>query len=229
MGWVDHIVIMATTRMMRNICVAGQSTSGSWVRPIKIPGFSLNFADLKGPDGFVVVENYNQVEFSFVKKFVGDPHSEDVLVDWSVQPRLLRRLSDDEVFELLQRTDETREVGTNIEGYLISHKRSLVNVRPDGPFSYEMKQQDCKTQRIITFAVNGREYPWPCTDLRWRALTRQGDDRASECLDEAEDLRLTIGLGRPWGRPPYAPKPWPFVLAIHTYPTYQVVIDYDKL
>jgi hypothetical protein len=223
-SWTGEISILATTKMYNGVCVAGLDSDLDWTRPVKQPGFNLQRSDLRRL-GKVVIENYNQVEFLFTRRLENKPHSEDVAVDWSRKPKLRGRLAEDEVFELLNDTDETPNVGSSIKRFLVSGKRSLVNVRPDGPIEGYMERKPYgRVQRRMKFCVNRADYDIPCTDLRWRALTRGGEEAVEGVLEDAEDLILTIGLTRIHLR-----KYWPLVLTVHTHPSYEVEVDYDRL
>lgn len=229
MVWTDSIVILAATRMKSGVCVAGLDSQMNWVRPIGYRQFKLDPINLTC-QGKYVVENYNRVELQFDRKTGQPPHSEDVVVDWSRPPRLLETLDDDDVFDILHDSDETSRVGNNIETYLHSHGRSIVNIHPEGSIDCLKKIWPFgKVQRKLVFTVNEVKYTMSCTDLRWRALTREDEEMPRRVLRNSEETVLTIGLTRPWGKWPGNERIWPLVLTVHTYPRYEVVVDYDRL
>jgi hypothetical protein len=79
-------------------------------------------------------------------------------------------------------------------------------------------------QRRVVFTLSGVEYDYPCTDLRWRVLTRIDEKEAFNILKNSEVIQMTVGLGR-WHLEQY----WPLVLSIHTHPLFEVEIDYGTL
>jgi hypothetical protein len=100
-----------------------------------------------------------------------------------------------------------------------------MNIRPDdGIKFYDKRTKYGRLQRKMKFKVNREECDMSCTDLRWRAVARKGDEVVVETLENINDLVLTIGLTRR-----FRGKFWPMVIAVHTRPIFDVEVDYGKL
>src|SRR5438093_2160678 len=174
----NRLVILAATKMLGGICVAGIDRSAQWVRPVNPPDFAFSPSQLS-EDGTVIVEPYNDVEFVVGERLNNPPETEDVTAIVSSQPHLVRTLNDGEVLALLHQMDEhdnVAEHGADLEGWLVGIRRSLVLTRVDELLTAYRNMFNERRQRRIVFRVGDEIMNLPCTDLRWRSITRNDND-----------------------------------------------------
>jgi hypothetical protein len=222
-----RIVILASTRMMNGVCVAGVDVEGHWVRPVKLPDFDFSAQQLSQA-GRVVVEPYNEVEFRLGQRLNNSPQSEDVEAV-AVAPILIRTLNERELLALMQQKDEYQGVadnGNDLESWLVGMNRSLVLTRVDEVLrAYRNTYSDGRRQRRIVFRVHDKFLNLPCTDLRWRRLTR--DDRDAEALSilkSSKSIYFALGLPRVFREHYY-----PMVVGVHPLPKLMGDVDYADL
>src|SRR5438132_14070439 len=109
-----RLKILATTKMQSAICVAGVDADNKWVRPV--PKDGLNFqADQLMQGGNVVIEPYNEVEFTAIRVLANRPQSEDVEVDPRNGPRLVRSMPDNEIATLCAKLDQYEIVSSQVD------------------------------------------------------------------------------------------------------------------
>ena len=212
---------------MRGICVAGVDMDGHWVRPVKLPEFDFSPQQLS-QKGRVVVEPYNEVEFRLGQHLNNSPQSEDVEAV-AAGPILMRTLNEIQLLSLMQQKDEHQGVadnGNDLEGWLVGMNRSLVLTRVDEVLrAYRNTYSDGRRQRRIVFRVHDKFFNLPCTDLRWRRMTR--DDRDAEALEISKSSRtiyLALGLPRIFQGHYY-----PMVVGVHPLPKLVGDVDYADL
>jgi len=220
-----NLKILAVTRMLNEICVAGVDESHTWMRPVRQTNLNLLKSDIF-QENKCVLRNYNVVRFLSKRRLNNVPHSEDFLVDWSYKPTIIKELDPDARKILYRRMDQTKDIKNNISSYLKTNKRSLVLVKPDeingcswvDSFSGKYKPR-------IRFNVNNIPYDFSCTDLRWRAFGRESKNRSGSMdMLNTKDIYFVIGLTRKF-REDY----WPMVVGVHTIPDMKISIDYSNL
>ena len=225
-GETTRIRILATTKMYNGICVAGLNSGNKWIRPVSRDGLNFTPHSLSS-SGNVVVEPYNEIEFRGHKRLNNFPQSEDVEV-YSQPPKFIRSLGDGELRTLLDRIDEHDSVArhsNDLEGWLISENRSLVLTRVDKILGAYRNTFNERRQRRIRFQVGGETLTLPCTDLRWRRITRgEQDSAACEQLRSADHVYFALGLPRKWEG-----HYWPMVIGVHAFPRMVIKVDYDNL
>jgi putative nucleic acid modification protein with dual OB domain len=214
--------------MSYGVCIAGLDRADRWVRPVKLPEFDFSPA-LLSEAGRFVVEPYNEIEFHTRGRLNNSPQSEDVEVDVSHDPHLIRTLDDRELLTIMGRIDERRlveEHGGSLEAWLVGANRSLALTRVDDVLrAYRRDTDDGRRQRRISFRVGTRELDLSCTDLRWRSMTRgDRDEEARDLLASADVLYFSIGLTRL-----YKGHYWPMVVGVHPLPKMVCEVDYDNL
>jgi hypothetical protein len=239
----QEVLIMAMTRMLSGVCMAGfirQPDPVShlrWVRPVKEHG-SLLLGDLAGADGRVI-QLGDVVELRLQKPRPDPPHAEDWIADFvRHRPRLLRRLEGERRARFL--AEHLDQAPQDVLGQ--NPIRSLCLIRPDRLWAhFELDPYSLKFQARIGFALAGVCHPGagsprgiPVTDVKWCALGRHwlGRTGGELLLDEgvlrerlpAQEIYLALGLSRG-----YQGKLWLLVIGVHVLPDYEVEIDYDNL
>ncbi len=213
--------------MFNGICVAGVDENRAWIRPVPKDGMNFPPASLQ-VSGRVVVEPYNEVEFNLQRKLDNYPQTEDHEVDLSQGLAVIRTLNDIQLRRLLDQIDESQLVGGHgtLERTLRARNRSLILARVDEVVrAYRRRVQYNRLQRRIQFRVGGQIFDFPCTDLRWRCLTRGGQDHIGlEKLREAQEVYFALGLARP-----LRGRCWPMVIGVHPIPRLSVRVDYRNL
>jgi hypothetical protein len=213
--------------MLNGICVAGVDVNGRWVRPVKLPEFDFSPQQLSQA-GRVVVEPYNEVGFRLGQRLNNSPQSEDVEAV-ATAPILIRTLNENQLLALMQQKDEHQGVaenGDDLETWLLEMNRSLVLTRVDEVMrAYRNTYSGGRRQRRIVFRVQDKILNLPCTDLRWRKITR--DDRDAEALNvlkSANIIYFALGLPRLFQGHYY-----PMVVGVHPLPKLVGDVDYADL
>jgi len=227
---IDRLAILASTRMHNGICIAGVDANRRWVRPVTPP--DLNFSkDALSEHGQVVVEPYNEIDFRIRGRLSSPPHSEDHEIDISREPHLVRTLTDGELTALMSAIDEHDSVGRQrtrdtFVNWLTNANRSLVLTRIDRVDSaYRGSGDYGRRPRRLSFRVGTTNFDMPCTDLRWRFITRGDRDvEALSNLSSAPNLYFALGLTRQ-----YRGSYWPMVVGVHPIPRLAGTVDYDRL
>jgi hypothetical protein len=223
-GATARIKVLAATKMYDGICVAGLDEGNQWIRPVSRDGLNFTSRSLSS-GGVVFVEPYNEVEFRTYRRLNNSPQSEDVEAS---SPKLIRTLSDGELSKLMARIDEHDSIARHaddLEEWLISQNRSLVLTSVNKPLNAYRSTFNQRRQRRITFRVGGGTLRLPCTDLRWRKLTRgEQDSAALQQLEAADELYFALGLARKWEG-----HFWPMVVGVHAFPRMVIKVDYDNL
>lgn len=223
----SRIIVLAATKMFNGICVAGVDENHAWIRPVPKDGMNFPPASLQ-VSGKVVAEPYNEVEFHVQRRLDNNPQTEDHEVDLSQGLRSVRTLNDNQLGHLLNQIDESPLVGAHedLERTLTARNRSLTLARVDDVVeTYSTPTQQGRVQRKIRFRIGGHPFNLPCTDLRWRRLTRGGrDDIGLQKLHEAQDVYLALGLTRLFNG-----HCWPIVVGVHPIPKLSVEVDYGSL
>lgn len=227
---IVRITILAATRMYNGICVAGVDQSRDWTRPVRLPEFNFDRESLSERDE-VVVEPYNEIEFRITRMLDDSPQSEDCQIDRTRAPHLVRTISDPELTALMKSLDEydTIERQKDKEGvskWLTNLNRSLALTRVDKVLkAYRGSSDYDRRPRRLIFRVGNATFDMPCTDLRWRYMTRgDRDDECTRSLNSAHALYFALGLTRL-----FQGRYWPMVVGIHPIPRLSGEVDYDRL
>jgi hypothetical protein len=223
-----RLTILATTRMLNGICIAGIDSEDKWIRPVPRDAESFTPSSLS-PSRRVVVEPYDEVEFVVRRQLKNSPHSEDLEVDSSRTPSIIRNVGETALGRLMRRNDEHDQIsekGGDLERWLKQQNRSLTLTRVDEAVdAFRGTFDPAGGQRRIRFRVGKQLFTLPCTDLRWRASTRGNrDGRMLKHLRSAEVLYFALGLARQLNYHYY-----PMVVGVHPIPKLAVEVDYDDL
>ncbi len=223
----SRVIVLAATKMFNGICVAGVDENLAWIRPVLKDGMNFPPESLQ-VSGRVVAEPYNEVEFHVQRRLANNPQTEDHEVDLSRGLRSVRTLNDNQLSHLLNQIDESHLVGAHrdLERTLTARNRSLILARVDDvDEAYTKLTQQGRPQRRIGFHIGRCMFDLPCTELRWRRLTRGGrDDIGLQKPQEAQDVYLALGLTRLFNG-----HCWPMVVGVHPIPKLSVVVDYGSL
>lgn len=237
---LQHILVMAVTRMLSGVCTAGftmqpHPQSGlCWLRPVK-PYDTLQLGDISDARGRVL-QCFDVVEFSLVRPRPQPPHCEDWIGEFiRHRPRVLRRLEGPRRDAFL-----AAHLDRAPEDVLLHHTRSLCLVRPTdvwARFAWDAASRSYESR--VGFTLGGLDLPdvatrgVAVTDIRFRALGRRLLGGAGEiALDRtallaaagAREVYLALGLSRSFDG-----RIWPLVIGVHTVPDYDVTVDYAQL
>jgi hypothetical protein len=239
---VQDTLILAVTRMLGGVCVAGMTTDPDpttglrWVRPVREHGHVL-LGDITTTDG-TVIHPFDVVKFNLLQPRVISPHTEDWITDFVCQrPRIVRRLEGQSRADFL-----SKYLDTNPCEILDSQQRSLCLVKPDWiKGSFRLDTCSGQFEARLAFGLDQRPYlgsyakgGLPVTDLKWRALGRtwlpldggwtEFDAGDLEARFGIQQVYLAIGLTRS-----YRGDCRPIIIGVHTLPNYESTIDYDNL
>ena len=237
-----EVLIMAVTRMLSGVCIAGFSTERHpmsqlcWVRPVKEHG-TLLLGDITYSDKRVMQPG-DIVELNLLRPRPKPPHVEDWVTDFIYQrPRLARRLESERRGRWL-----ATHLDRSPKDITAQSSRSLCLVKPARIWaSFSLDAFSGKYQTRMGFTLPGVEHAEanaprgvPVTDVKWRALGRAwlGKEGGELALaqDElqkklgAQEIYLALGLSRS-----YEGKIWLLVIGVHCVPDYEAEIDYDNL
>jgi len=237
-----ELLILAVTRMIGGICVAGMSqdpdpvTGLKWVRPVREHGHVL-LGDITTPDG-TRMQPFDVVEFSLLRPRSEPPHVEDWIADFSRErPRILRRLEGERRDGFLRKYLDHAP-----EQVLQRQERSLCLIRPDWiKGAFRLDDYSGKLTARMAFGTGAWRYlgsipkgGLATTDLRWRAFGRawlpaEGgwldfDEGDLEARFGIQEIVLAIGLTRS-----HEGTLWPIIVGVYTIPDYQALVDYDNL
>jgi hypothetical protein len=239
---VQPTLILAVTKMLGGICIAGMTTESDpvtvlrWVRPVRDHGHVL-LGDVTTREG-EVLRPFDVAELHLVRPRPEAPHTEDWITDFvQHRPRVIRCLQRNRRATFL--VEHVDKAPGNV---LNTQERSLCLIKPDrvrGTFRLDgySGQLDAR----IAFVLDGREYLGSrakggvsVTDLKWRALGRTWLAGEGGCIDfddaglkarlGAEEVFLVAGLTRS-----YQGGFWLIVVGVHTVPDYQAAVDYDNM
>src|SRR2546426_5206092 len=154
----SQVTILAETAMTDGICIAGVDSTNKWFRPV--PRSRNNFTpSMLSYENAIVVEPYNEIEFVTRKHLNNSPHSEDVEIDESKYPKLLRTLSDSQLQKLMGQIDEHNSASRarlELENWLVGMERSLMLTSVDQVISAQRNTntfEDKHDQRRIIFRI----------------------------------------------------------------------------
>jgi len=237
----QEILILAVTRMLGGVCLAGMIqepdpvTGLRWVRPVREHGHVL-LGDITTPEG-VVLSPFDVIEFSLIRPRPDLPHSEDWITDFRQRPRVARRLEGERRTNFLH-----KHLDRAPEAVLNRQERSLCLLKPDWvKGAFRLDDYTANFDARLSFGLGPRQYQGSIpkgglavTDLKWRALGRsrvpagdgwvdfdQGDLEARFGIQE---IYLAVGLTRS-----HEGSYWPIIIGVHTVPDYQAVVDYNNL
>ncbi|MBN2603553.1 MAG: hypothetical protein JXA91_05440 [Candidatus Thermoplasmatota archaeon] len=224
MEYID-LKILAVTRMLNQICVAGIDDDLKWRRPVRRSTLNILLSDIFD-NNTCIIKNYNQVRFRFECNLNNVPHSEDFSINTEYKPILINELSIDDLRSDLNKIDESENFEENITSYLIENNRSLALIKPDEITGFTwFKSLNDKYQPRIQFELNNEKYDFSCTDLKWRAYGKSiANIKNVEELIKERDIYFAIGLTRK-----FMDKYWPMVVGIHILPDYECKINYKSL
>ena len=237
----QQVLILAMTKMLSGICVAGFTpepdpvTGLRWVRPVR-DFDTIQPGDMTDADGRLT-QCSDVVELNLIEPRPDPPHTEDWLTDFvRHRPRLLRRLEGEKRARFF-----AKYLDRAPEDVLIYHTRSLCLVQPEWVKAhFSLDTYSGKYEARLTFVLAGdANHPRatskrgvPVTDLKWRALGRAwlGEKGGLLTLDHetlcerlnAQAIYLAIGLSRNWQG-----EYWPLVVGVHVVPDYEAVVDMD--
>jgi hypothetical protein len=238
----QEILILAVTKMLGGVCIAGMTTERDpvsglrWVRPIREYAHVL-LGDITTPDK-KVLRPFDVVEFNLIRPHPDPPHTEDWITDFvHCRPCIVRRLEGERRAGFLRKYQDTapRQV-------LDDQQRSLCLIQPSwlkGCFRLDPHTGDFDAR--LAFDLNGRAYRGSytkgglsVTDLKWRALGRawlpeeggwaEFDAGDLEARYGIQEIYLAVGLTRS-----FQGTFWPIVVGVHTLPDYEVTVDYNNL
>jgi hypothetical protein len=239
---VQPTLILAVTKMLGGVCIAGMTTEPDpvtvlrWVRPVRDHGHVL-LGDVTTREG-EVLRPFDVAELHLVRPRPETPHTEDWIADFVQQrPRVIRYLQLDRRAAFL-----AEHVDRAPGDVLLTQERSLCLIKPDwvrGAFRLDgySGQFDAR----IAFGLEGHEHLGSrarggvsVTDIKWRALGRTWLPEEGGCIDSddaglkarlgAEEVFLVAGLTRSYQR-----GFWLIEVGVHTIPDYQANVAYDKM
>jgi hypothetical protein len=239
---IEQVLILAVTRMLGGVCIAGMTTEPDpvtglrWVRPVREHGHVL-LGDIATADG-AVLRPFDVVEFNLQRPCPVPPHTEDWVTDFvDHRPRIARRLGSGRRAGFLRKYLDTDPCQV-----LESQERSLCLVKPDWvKGSFRLDAYSGKFDARLAFSLGQRRYLGSyskggiaVTDLKWRALGRawlpedggwtefEADDLAARF--GMQEIFLAVGLTRS-----QRGLFWRVIVGVHTLPDYQATVDYDNL
>jgi hypothetical protein len=237
-----EVLILAVTKMLGGICLAGMTTEPDpvaglrWVRPTREYGHIL-LGDITTPDN-QILRPFDVVAFHLLRPCHDPPHIEDWITDFvHKRPRIVRRLEGERRIGFLRRYLDTapRQI-------LESQQRSLCLIKPDWLTGcFRLDPYSGHFDARLAFGLAGRSYRGSIpkgglavSDLKWRALGRawlpeeggwtEFDASDLEARLGIHEIYLAVGLTRS-----YQGSFWPLVIGVHTLPDYEAVLDYDNL
>jgi hypothetical protein len=239
---VETVLILAVTRMLGGVCVAGMTTEPDpvtglrWVRPVREHSHVL-LGDITTPDGSIL-RPFDVVEFNLLRPCPVPPHTEDWIADFvHHRPRIARCLEGERRAGFLHEYLDTDPCQV-----LESQERSLCLVKPDWVKGcFRLDPYSGKFDARLAFGLDQRRYLGSyskggisVTDLKWRALGRAWLPKDGGWTEfDADDLQarfsiqeiyLVVGLTRS-----YRGDYWRVIVGVHTQPDYVARVDYDNL
>jgi len=239
---VQETLILAVTKMLGGVCLAGMTTEPDpvtglrWVRPIREHGHVL-LGDITTTGG-TVLRPFDVVELTLLHPCPLPPHTEDWITDFvRYRPRIVRRL------EGQRRTDFLRTyLDAAPHQVLAGQQRSLALIKPDWVKGcFRLDGYSGQFDARIAFGLEGQPYlgsytkgGFAVTDLKWRALGRawlppdggwtEFDTGDLEARFGIRKVYLAVGLTRS-----YKGSFWTIIVGVHTLPDYEAAVDYDDL
>lgn len=234
--------MLAVTRKMNGICIAGVTNDLKWVRPVK--SHILSLEDIKSDKDYLSISKV--YDFSFIKHVPDSPQTENHLIDEAKQITHVKTLNEDERLALFQGLQENSLITSNnnlgIATVLKNNNRSLILLGPVTIESVHMYYQGSHMKSPdITFKIdslpvkNQRGNDLSCTDLKFRAFAkdllkkkkltslRLTGNELKEVL-KFDKIFVAIGLT---GK--FRDEYWPMVIGLHTVPDYKQEVDYGNL
>jgi hypothetical protein len=236
------ITILAVSKRLNGVCIAGVGKYNAWIRPAKKEELMLE--DIKIGSGYVSALNI--YEFHFSQRSPVQCQSENYLID--EQREIIYRSGLEEKYKgrffssLCENSLVTASPQTNIADILKAKNRSLMLIGPirlQG--AYFHKEEKMKAPEL-TFSLDGCQVHGIggkinllCTDLKFNMfakslLNQRNADSIN--LDEVE-LKALLGYNRVYVviglTKLYHGINWPMVIGIHTLPDYRQVIDYKDI
>lgn len=212
------IFITCLTRMNDDfVCVAGIDKENNFLRPVAIypkqrVGIRRDY--VFSSTGDEIIRPMTYVEFDFLYADPDDEyHTEDWVIDISVEPRVVSRSNDHASRRILERSCES-----SLTEALAKKDRSLVTIRPASIPKIIIKVDEAGRLRcrfkfrdssgdVINSVMDKKGYPG-VTDAYWIALCKhlynngKSESEIAEYLEKGlkrvDDLYLIIGLTREW-------------------------------
>ncbi|VUT28177.1 MAG: putative ATP-dependent RNA helicase [Candidatus Syntrophoarchaeum sp. GoM_oil] len=209
------IVITDLSRMHGGrVCIFGIDEEKRPIRPV-VPDSGVRESYLFDEDCKQIIKPFAEIEFNFICSISKPPHTEDLEINTSYKPRLIRNLQEDERKAFLEEIldESVKEIfGAVIhDNRYINQgigKRSLGTVRVANVLdvNYSMKTKGKYRYRITFLDMGGEVYGLPVTDCAFRdycdvqriqigknigSISRELPHRLNQ-----SDLFLRIGLTR---------------------------------
>jgi hypothetical protein len=238
---VQEVLILAVTKMLAGVCIAGMTTIREavtglqWVRPVREHEHVL-LGDITTPEGSVL-RPFDVATLSLLRPAASPPHVEDWFADFRHRPCVLRRLEGEQRSRFLNKYLDTAP-----EQVLETQHRSLCLIKPDWVRgNFRLDAYSGQFEARLAFGLGPRQYVGshakggvPVTDLKWRALGRawlpatggwtEFDAGDLEARFGIQQVFLTVGLSRS-----FQGTYWPMVVGVHPVPEYEAIVDYDNL
>jgi len=236
------IVITALTRMQGGkVCIAGYDYSNKvYIRPV-VPyqGIDESYLFI---DERLVIKPFAIVEFELLEHTPNPPHSEDWEIDTSVNPKLIRNITDRQGFLEFIKDDSVSGIfgaPTVEQQYLREGEgnRSLGTVKAGSIAYVEYFEKEVgRYEYRIIFEDEARDiYDLPVTDMAFRAYCDYS--RANQDLDYIgiklqemlcnREVYINLGLARAFAPvEDEPPKYYILVTGVYSFPDYLEGRDY---
>lgn len=242
-----YVTILAVTRKVNDVCIAGVNDELKWIRPIKKPVLKLKDIKVKNR-GYLSVSNV--YDFSFTKHIPNAPQAEDYLMDEKKDIMHIKTLTESERKSLFLKLSENSLITSDLDiaAILKNNKRSLILLGPVTVESVYMRYEDkymksprisCKIDSFLIKNQKGKS-DISCTDLKFRAFAKDllKKENKKDMLLTGVELKRSLGFSHVFiaiGLTRYfEPKKgngdyWPMIIGFHTIPDYKQEIDYNDL
>ncbi|MDP2907827.1 MAG: hypothetical protein Q8O03_07855, partial [Nanoarchaeota archaeon] len=150
-----QITMLAVTRKMNGVCIAGVTNDLKWVRPVK--EHILNLEDIKTDKDYLSTSKV--YDFSFIKHMPISPQTENYLIDEAKRITYVKTLTEGERIALFNGLQENSLITSNskldIATVLKNNHRSLILLGPVTIESVYMYYQGSHMKSPdITFKIN---------------------------------------------------------------------------
>jgi len=176
-GGVKRLIITDLSRMKEGrICIVGIDREGNAIRPV-IPYDGVKEEYILDKTNKPIITPFAEIEFKFIRPLPKPPHTEDWELDTNYRPRLIDRLSEEELRGFMERISDrsVREIfGAVIHGGRYTNpgegNRSLGTVKAVKVLgvNYSMKEDGNYKYRITFSDMGGNVYNLPVTDCAFR-------------------------------------------------------------
>ncbi|MCE5200283.1 MAG: hypothetical protein ABFD54_01200 [Armatimonadota bacterium] len=219
-------VVMAVTKMLSGMCTAGIALeTGKWVRPVK-EFTTVIRGDLTYTDK-TIMRPFDIVDLPLIKPRPKLPHCEDWLCDFiGSRPTRVGVLEDR--LDFLNKHSEP-----DAAGQILHAERSLALIGPTEVEAFFAQDSYTGKYNVRMRVPEMGERPVAVTDIKWRALGRQLLGSSESLILDSSAIRSRLGVERVFialglSRL-HEGRHWPLVIGVHTWPDYEVNVDYDRL